>query len=117
MKTDLPKGTIKHRDASAAILQFRRAQLEARIEDLIALLDLLDGDENLEPYLAGTYPDEDDREADDEREPDETDQNGDEEDCCRSEDEWRPYSGDLHFDGSGERIARRMLVERRGRHS
>lgn len=106
-----------YRCASPEILQFRRQLLEAKIEELIALLDLLDGDENLEPYLADSDPDEEDREYDDEREPEETDENGDEQDCCRSEDEWRPYSGDLHFDGSGERIARRMLVERRGRHS
>lgn len=102
---------------SLAILQLRRAELERRIEELIALLDLVDGDENLEPYLAGTYPEEEDREADDEREPDETDQNGDEEDGCRSEDEWRPYSGNLQFDGSGEALARGLLRERQGRHA
>jgi|GEM_PF-1491475 len=34
----------------------RRAELEARIEEMIALLDVLDGDENLEPYLAGFDP-------------------------------------------------------------
>lgn len=39
-----------------AILQLRRAELERRIEELIALLDLLDGDENLEPYLADADP-------------------------------------------------------------
>ncbi|MNE51698.1 hypothetical protein D3C80_1463360 [compost metagenome] len=61
-------------------LRQRRAEVEARIEELIALLDLLDGDENLEPYLADTYPNTEDREDDDEREPEETDQNGDEED-------------------------------------
>ncbi|URK87752.1 hypothetical protein LP421_07910 [Rhizobium sp. RCAM05350] len=31
-----------------AIYQFRRAEVEARIEDLIALLDMLDGDLDLE---------------------------------------------------------------------
>jgi len=111
MKTDLPKGTIKYRRASPEVLLFRRAQLEARIEELIALLDLLDGDENLEPYLADSDPDDEDREDDDEREPEETDENGDEQDCCQSEDEWRLHSGDLHFNCSGERIARRMLQE------
>lgn len=53
------------------IVAFRREQLEALIEELIALLDLLDGDENLEPYLAGL--DEfslDDREAEDENDED-----------------------------------------------
>jgi len=99
-----------YRHASPEILQFRRQLLEAKIEELIALLDLLDGDENLEPYLASTYPEEEDREADDEREPEETDQNGDEEDCCRSEDEWRPFSGDLHFDGSGTAVADSLVT-------
>ncbi|RSC36398.1 hypothetical protein EGT36_03185 [Agrobacterium sp. FDAARGOS_525] len=98
-----------------APIETSRARLEAKIEELVALLDLLDGDENLEPYLADTYPEMEDREDDDEREPDETDQNGDEEDCCRSEDEWRPFSGDLQFDGSGNSIARGMVRERRRR--
>ncbi len=106
-----------YRRASPEILQFRRQLLEAKIEELIALLDLLDGDENLEPYLADSDPDAEDREDDDEREPEESDENGDEQDCCRSEDEWRPYSGDLHFDGSGEAIARRQLAQRQRRHA
>lgn len=92
-----------------ARIEITRARLEAKIEELVALLDLVDGDENLEPYLADTYPEKEDREDDDEREPEETDQNGDEEDCCRSEDEWRPFSGNLQFDGSGTSIARRMI--------
>lgn len=33
---------------STTKLQIRRAELEARIEELVALLDLIDGDENLE---------------------------------------------------------------------
>jgi hypothetical protein len=98
-----------------APIETSRARLEAKIEELVALLDLLDGDENLEPYLADTYPEMEDREDDDEREPDETDQNGDEEDCCRSEDEWRPFSGNLQFDGSGNSIASRMVRERHKR--
>lgn len=52
-----------------AILQFRRAELEKRIEELIALLDLLDGDENLEPYLVDADPRLEDRESDDDFEP------------------------------------------------
>ena len=48
------------------IRNMRRAQLEAYIEDLIAFLDLLDGDENLEPFLADTYPDVEDREEENE---------------------------------------------------
>ncbi|WP_188352075.1 hypothetical protein [Agrobacterium tumefaciens] len=98
-------------------LQARRATLEAKIEELIALLDLLDGDENLEPYLADSDPKDGDREEDDDPEPEETDQNGDEQDCCHSEDEWRPFSGDLQFDGSGNCIARRMVRERQRRHA
>ncbi|WP_117196394.1 hypothetical protein [Rhizobium terrae] len=72
-----------------------RRRLEAKIEELIGLLDLVDGDENLEPYLAGF--DEfslDDREVEDENdedggdaEPEETDQDGDEEDGDKSEDD------------------------------
>ena len=96
--------------ATAESLQARRAALEAKIEELIALLDLLDGDENLEPYLADSDP-----EDGDDPEPEETDQNGDEQDCCHSEDEWRPFSGELQFDGSGNSIARSMMRERRRR--
>ena len=33
---------------SPAIFQFRRSELEHRIEELIALLDLMDGDPDLE---------------------------------------------------------------------
>lgn len=65
--------------------------MERRIEELIAFLDLLDGDENLEPYLTDTYPENEDREDDDEREPDETDENGDELDYTLSEDEWSRF--------------------------
>ncbi|QSZ56979.1 MULTISPECIES: hypothetical protein [Rhizobium/Agrobacterium group] len=54
---------------SPAVLQLRRAELERRIEELIALLDLLDGDENLEPYLTDTDPRHEDRESDDDFEP------------------------------------------------
>ncbi|WCJ61858.1 hypothetical protein [Agrobacterium tumefaciens] len=98
-----------------APIEITRARLEAKIEELVALLDLLDGDENLEPYLSDSDPENGDREEDDDPEPEETDQNGDEEDCCRSEDEWRPYSGNLQFDGSGSSIARRMVRERHRR--
>ena len=60
-----------------------RKRLEAKIEELVELLDLVDGDCDLE---------------DDDREPEETDMNGDEGDCCFSEDEgW----GRLGYDGSG----------------
>lgn len=93
-------------------LHARRVELEAKIDELIALLDLLDGDENLEPYLADSAPEAEDREDDDEREPEETDQNGDEEDCCHTEDEWRPFSGDLQFDGSGNSIAHQIVRTR-----
>lgn len=55
-------------NSSPAILQLRRADLERRIEELIALLDLIDGDENLEPYLADTHPAYADREKDDDEE-------------------------------------------------
>ncbi|KQM34572.1 hypothetical protein ASF03_21220 [Rhizobium sp. Leaf68] len=75
---------------SLAVLRIRRAEVEARIEELIALLDLLDGDENLEPYLAGTYPEDEDREYEQEREPEDNEANGDELDGSRAEDEWRP---------------------------
>lgn len=97
---------------SPALLQIRRAELEKKIEELIALLDLLDGDENLEPYLADSDPENCDREEDDDPEAEETDQNGDEQDCCHSEDEWRPFGGELQFYGSGTGIARHMLRAR-----
>ncbi|NRF12610.1 hypothetical protein [Agrobacterium pusense] len=54
---------------SLSIMQLRRAELERKIEELIALLDLLDGDENLEPYLADADPRHEDRESDDDFEP------------------------------------------------
>lgn len=98
-----------------APLEITRARLEAKIEELVALLDLLDGDENLEPYLADSDPEDGDREEDDDAEPEETDQNGDEQDCCHSEDEWRPLSGNLQFDGSGTNVACRMVREWRMR--
>ncbi|WP_205910533.1 hypothetical protein [Rhizobium sp. AU243] len=98
-----------------ARIEITRARLEAKIEELVALLDLLDGDENLEPYLADSNPEDGDREEDDDPEPEETDQNGDEEDCCHTEDEWQPFSGDLQFDGSGNRIARQIVKTRQRR--
>lgn len=53
---------------SPSVFAFRRSQLEARIEEMIALLDVLDGDtdledggdtdpEPLEPYLADAASD------------------------------------------------------------
>jgi hypothetical protein len=66
-------------------IQTLRAELEGRIENLIALLDLIDGDENLEPYLAGTYPTDEDREDDDEREREDVEPNGDEQDYSGEE--------------------------------
>lgn len=96
---------------SRALLKYRRAQVEAKIEELIALLDHLDGDENLEPYLADTDPENVDREDDDERELDETDENGDEQDCSLSEDERSPKSDvELQLDGQGETLAKPMLL-------
>ena len=41
---------------SPAIQLTSRAQFEAFIEQLIALLDEVDGDENLELYLTGSHP-------------------------------------------------------------
>lgn len=86
----------------------RRADLEVCIEGLIALLDLLDGDPDFEDV--GDENDvgmpegwclsarangqdvilEDDEDGHD-AEPEETDENGDELDCCHSEEEWSPY--------------------------
>ncbi|MGA1835154.1 hypothetical protein [Rhizobium wenxiniae] len=67
-------------------------------------------DEDLEPYLADTLPSDDDLEGDDEREPEETDENGDEQDCCYSEDEWSPYdAAGLQFDGHGVNLANDLI--------
>lgn len=83
-------------------IEITRARLEAKIEELVALLDLVDGDENLEPYLADTDPKCADIEGEDsDFEPEETDENGDEQDCCRSED-------------SGARTAATQLMTARG---
>ena len=84
------RATQNHAVHSLAVLRIRRAEVEARIEELIALLDLLDGDENMEPYLAGTYPEDEDREHEEEREPEDNEANGDELDGSRAEDEWCP---------------------------
>jgi len=98
---------------SEQLLHSRR-RLEAKIDELISLLDLLDGDPDLEPYLAdtpGSHRDgrpSDDREGDDsDLEPEETDQNGDEQDCSF-------HTGEGHgtmYDGSGVAIALRMIEE------
>jgi hypothetical protein len=61
-----------------AVTPTMRLRIATTIENLIALLDDIDGDENLEPYLAGfaggdddrEYDGGDDREGDDEREAD-----------------------------------------------
>ncbi|CAH0133247.1 hypothetical protein SRABI05_00100 [Agrobacterium fabrum] len=92
----------------ASPIEIIRARLEAKIEELVALLDLVDGDENLEPYLADTYPEKEDREDDDEREPDgdELDYNGDEQDCSFIEDEGFGQHG---YDGSGVDYAERLI--------
>lgn len=91
-----------------APLEITRARLEATIEELVALLDLVDGDENLEPYLADTYPEKEDREDDDEREPngDELDFNGDEQDCSFIEDEGFGQHG---YDCTGVDYAERLI--------
>lgn len=48
---------------SPAIYRFRRQEIECRIEEMIALLDMIDGDPDLEDdELEGTM-DEDSREA------------------------------------------------------
>jgi len=82
---------LNHSVRSLAVLRIRRAEVEARIEELIALLDILDGDENLEPYLTDSEPENEDREEADDLEPEEIDENGDEQDGSRAEDEWSPW--------------------------
>lgn len=52
--TEAPSGPLSLRD-----------RLEGEIERLIALLDTLDGDPDLEPWLAGTDPADGDREGGD----------------------------------------------------
>lgn len=53
-----------------AVTPTMRLRIATTIENLIALLDTIDGDENLEPELAGFFGVGDDREGDDEREAD-----------------------------------------------
>lgn len=96
-----------------APIEITRARLEAKIEELVALLDLIDGDENLEPYLTDTVGmfrgSADDREGDDcdiEANGDELDFNGDEQDCSFIEDEG---FGQLGYDGSGVDYAERLI--------
>jgi hypothetical protein len=78
--------------------QTTRSSLEAKIEELVSLLDLLDGDENLE--------DDGMLEDDGTLESEETDQNGDELDYSHTED--GDWSG-LGCDGTGVEIAERLL--------
>jgi hypothetical protein len=122
----------------AALENFRRSELERHIEEMVALLDLLDDDADLEdghddePTLGAENDHEhrsqefwvqssrlDECEAEDEHggnildEPhddDELDENGDEQDCCRSEDEWPPYESGTLFDGTGAKIAAKLLL-------
>ncbi|EUB95568.1 hypothetical protein PMI07_002056 [Rhizobium sp. CF080] len=73
-----------------------RRRLEAKIEELIDLLDMVDGDPDLE--------------ENGDAEPEETDEDGDEQDCSHTEDEWSPYAGgSLQFDGSGVDVAEEMI--------
>lgn len=92
-----------------------RAAIATSIERLIDLLDATDSDPDLEPYLAGFDHQTSDREDDagDDREADtsddELDHNGDEQDCCRSEDEWHPLAAPVQFSGTASAMARDMI--------
>lgn len=127
----------------AALENFRRSELERRIEEMIAFLDLLDDDADIEdgyddePTLGAENDHEgrsqefwaqpsrlDECEAEDEHggdildEPhddDELDQNGDEQDCCRSEDEWHPLELGMQFDGAGAIMAGELLRRAKSR--
>ncbi|MCV3734978.1 hypothetical protein OCK02_02085 [Rhizobium sp. TRM96647] len=84
-------------DILPALYEMRRSVLEAWIEQAIAVLDDLDGDENLEPDLAGY----DSRNMDD-RECDGCDMelSGDEDDTSFAEDEYHCLSsGYLELEG------------------
>jgi len=88
--------------ALGAVVGIRRARIEARIEELIALLDHLDGDPDIEAngdehdvgvpeiwHSSANFGEpvlEDDEDGADD-EPEETDENGDEQDSSRSEDD------------------------------
>lgn len=127
----------------AALENFRRSELERRIEEMIALLDLLDDDADIEdghddePTLGAENDHEgrsqevwaqssrlDECEAEDEHggnildEPhddDELEENGDEQDCCRSEDEWHPLEPGMQFDGAGAIMAGELLRRAKSR--
>ena len=114
-----------------------RQNIERGIEVLIALLDMIDGDENLEPYLAGTYPEAEDREEENEHagdvhdEPHDAMEEGNDEPFlgwsnprCGTPDfgeDWAsadscntsslPDENPLRFDGHGHRIGRKLLRE------
>jgi hypothetical protein len=109
-------------------LQRRREELEARVEEMIALLDLLDGDADLEPSLAAFMGSDDDREEENEHGGDILDQPHDPDTDLEYSLGWRnPTFGDadpmpgwsgidgfdqgngLIFDGDGHHIARKML--------
>lgn len=123
---------------SATIERFRRSELETRIEEMISLLDMLDGDEDVEDghddeSTLGAENDQESRsqefwaqssrldecEAEDEHGDDildephdnELGENGDEQDCCRSEDEGPP----LELDGTGVAEAVKLLLRANSR--
>ncbi|WFU09114.1 hypothetical protein QA646_17870 [Rhizobium sp. CB3090] len=114
---------------TAISLQHCRAELEARIEELIELLDLLDGDSDFEPYLADANPADEDREGGDVQDErhDALDEGDDEPDLgwgiprCGDLDiaeGWQPADSCLtlrtdeaylDFNGDGYRVARELL--------
>ncbi|MEY9328212.1 hypothetical protein [Sinorhizobium fredii] len=65
----MPNAPVQADGQAMPVEMMTRRAIEDHIERLIALLDEIDDDENLEPYVGGwDYSVMDDREGDDERE-------------------------------------------------
>jgi hypothetical protein len=127
-------------NAHVKIQQIRRAKLEAYVEQLIALLDSLDGDENLEdggdmepslgssPQLVGKsieydleFDNADDEFTGDEHEPTlgwanpkvgESDHEAQWTPSDVSDEKLHPSDADLNFNGDGHHIGRKLLRDK-----
>lgn len=99
------------------IEQVRRSQVERAIENLIAILDKMDGDENIEPSMAG-FDDRcmDDREGDDEREADEAERGIADLDALNLAEQELSADRLSHYNGDGNQMARALLARIGGAH-
>ncbi|WP_140426961.1 hypothetical protein [Ensifer aridi] len=92
-----------------------RRRIEAKIDELVALLDLIDGDPDLEPYVGwasigrGYTDGESHDEAEDEREDDVAERGIADLDALNLTMQEEDWFGTLCFDGTGNIVAGKML--------